>query len=132
MNASPMFPGHGCFIHLDDGGAALPHLQVCPVAFCGPAAKNVSTSAQKSFFLPTTSIKETSLCEINDDFLNHLFLIHRGFMFVKPSSERREAVMSTQPAGETVLHIFSRPVSLTENLHTHKVNHEVSNLWRIC
>lgn len=84
------------------------------------------------FFLPTTSIKETSLCEINDDFLNHLFLIHRSFMFVKPSSERREAVMSSQPAGETVLHIFSRPVSLTENLHTHKVNHEVSNLWRIC
>lgn len=50
VNASPMFPGHGCIIHLDDGGAALHHFQVCPVAFCGPAAKNVSTSAQKIIF----------------------------------------------------------------------------------
>lgn len=89
-------------------------------------------SPKNHFFYPLTSIKETSLCEINDDFLYHLFLIHRGFMFVKTSSERREAVMSSQPAGETVLHIFSRPVSLMENLHTHKVNPEVSNLWRIC
>lgn len=90
-------------------------------------------SPKKHFFYPLTSIKETSLCEINDDFLNHLFLIHRSFMFVKTSSERREAVISSQPAGETVLHIFSRPVNLfTENLHTHKVNREVSNLWRIC
>lgn len=30
-------------------------------------------------------------------------------MFVKSSSEPRKAVISSQPAGETVLHIFSRP-----------------------